>query len=70
MIGPKMHIFKCDDCGTQEHFYDISQAREKQWAVARDRIHCYCPNCAPARRYLGCCGRQQTKRIKPPVLQK
>ena len=58
MIGPKVHTFTCDDCGAEQDFYDINQAREHRWGVARDRLHCYCPKCAPSRRYVGCCGRK------------
>lgn len=65
MIGPKLHTFTCDDCGYQQKFYDIDIARKNGWAVARDKLHCYCPTCAPARRSTGCCGRQQTKRLNP-----
>ena len=59
MISPKVHTFTCDDCQTQQNFCNISQAREHGWGVARDRLHCYCPKCAPHRRYVGCCGRRR-----------
>lgn len=65
MIGSKLRLFTCDDCGFKYNFHDIDQARKNGWAVARDRQHCYCPACAPARRSTGCCGRQQTKRLNP-----
>ncbi len=58
MIGPKFHTFTCDDCRTKKNFYDINIARKNGWGVARDRLHCYCPKCAPRRRYIGCCGRK------------
>lgn len=49
-----LDLFQCDDCGTTDYMPGIDWARSKGWAVARDRVHCYCPNCAPARRNVGC----------------
>jgi len=42
------------DAPTKQSAIDI--ARAKKWAVARDRKKCYCPNCAPLRRNVGCYG--------------
>lgn len=51
--------FQCDDCGSTDYLVSIEWAREHGWAIARDRVHCYCPDCAPARRNVGCEGRRR-----------
>lgn len=62
----KTILFTCDHRGctvglnTVVKFVSIEAAREAGWAVSRDRMHCYCPSCAPKHRnvgmsYGGCC---------------
>lgn len=54
-------IFSCDYPGCKNisrhaQFVSIEAARQAGWAISRDRIHCYCPRCAPKRRNVGCKG--------------
>lgn len=38
----------CDNCRKKtEQVKTHQEAREKKWAISRDRKHCYCPKCAP-----------------------
>ena len=52
----KTIIFHCDHPGCtqpEERFVSIDTAREFGWAISRDRMHCYCPKCAPMHRNVG-----------------
>lgn len=56
----KINYFKlkCDICDKEEIFYNgylthIQSARNKGWAIARNRLNCYCPNCAINMRNIG-----------------
>jgi hypothetical protein len=52
-------IFCCDRCckevsfSTDSKMRGIDYARNSGWAVARDRIKCYCPKCADGARSAG-----------------
>ena len=52
----------CSDCKTKIKVdaptkqSAIDTARVYKWAVSRDRKICYCPNCAPLHRNVGCYG--------------
>lgn len=47
--------FSCDHflCSVKAEFSSLEKARENGWAISRDRIHCYCPHCAPYYRNVG-----------------
>ena len=54
----KTIVFACDDpsCKKRIHvqeFVTFELARKAGWAIARDRQHCYCPDCAPKHRNVG-----------------
>ena len=51
MIGK---YFLCGDCPAMGEFKSVNAARKAGWAV--NGKTCYCPNCAPARRNVGCKG--------------
>lgn len=53
----RTYHFICNNCSHCGSFVGgISQARDKGWAVGRDRNTCYCPTCAPMYRSVGCKG--------------
>lgn len=53
----RTYHFICNNCSYCGSFVGgISQARDKGWAIARDRNTCYCPTCAPMFRNVGCNG--------------
>ena len=43
----------CDDCGFIDYFASDKHLRAKGWALARNRLNCYCPFCAPRHRHVG-----------------
>lgn len=45
--------YTCNDCGKAARFKSHKAAKAVGWAVARNYINCYCPDCAPARRNVG-----------------
>lgn len=46
-------IYECDDCHCKDEFSSYIKARASGWAVTKDYLKCYCPNCAPERRRGG-----------------
>lgn len=60
MIGKIIYdygrTYICDDCHTLGKFKSYKAARRAGWAIARDYKTCYCPNCAPMHRNVGCRG--------------
>jgi hypothetical protein len=65
MIGKNVYdgkrTYVCDDCQKiVERFRSYQEAITQGWAISRNRIKCYCPNCAPFRRNVG---RKGTKRV-------
>lgn len=63
MIQKGMIIAHCDDCFTMETFVSIEAMREAYWAVARDRLHCYCPACALHHRNVGRKGAEKLEMV-------
>lgn len=54
----KEYQYECDCCQNESIFYNhykthFEIARIKGWAISKDRLHCYCPRCAPRFRYTG-----------------
>lgn len=56
------YLVTCDSCGkkTEKRYYNatgfksyIDFIRGDGWAVANDRLTCYCPECAPYYRHAG-----------------
>lgn len=50
--------FKCDICEKKEIFYNgykshIESARTKGWAISKNRLNCYCPECGIYMRNTG-----------------
>ena len=54
-------MFRCDKCFEMADYVSISEARKKGWAVSRNRYNCYCFNCAPSYRNVGCTGKPRLK---------
>lgn len=48
-----MWIAKCDDCGVTGYFHSDAGMYVLGWAIARNRLNCYCPKCAPLHRHTG-----------------
>ena len=44
----------CDDCGYYGVYLSVEQMRNLGWAIARNRINCYCMYCAFRHRHTGC----------------
>ena len=60
--------YACDDCNEAfAVFRSDEKARAAGWAVARDNVTCWCPECAPAHRLGGANGkRTPSKRWQLP----
>ncbi|MDE5943799.1 MAG: hypothetical protein K2H30_06310 [Clostridia bacterium] len=59
--------YSCDDCNAHAVFRSDEKARKAGWAVARDSVTCWCPNCAPAHRLGGANGKSTAPhKRKPP----
>lgn len=44
---------KCKNSKRRQEFVSMEEARSYGWAISRDRVHCYCPDCAPMYRNVG-----------------
>ncbi len=55
--------YTCDDC-KENHavFRSDEKARKAGWAVARDNVTCWCPECAPVHRLGGANGKTNAPR--------
>lgn len=52
--------YACDDCkNAVGRFKSRKAAIKAGWAVSRDYLRCYCPNCAPFRRNVGKTGKRR-----------
>ena len=48
-----------EDCGAVAHFKNYDEARkEGGWSVSYWRDKCYCPECAPKYKNVGCTGKK------------
>lgn len=54
--------YRCDDCHESAVFRSDEKARKAGWAVARDNVTCWCPECAPAHRLGGANGKTNAPR--------
>lgn len=55
--------YACDDCrDNAEVFKSYKKARAAGWALARDGVTCWCPECAPAHRLGGANGKTNAPR--------
>ena len=54
--------YTCDDC-KEKHavFRSDEKARKAGWAVARDNVTCWCPECAPVHRLGGANGKRTVR---------
>ena len=53
--------YACDDCRENTAvFKSYKKARESNWALARDGVTCWCPECAPAHRLGGANSKKRT----------
>lgn len=52
--------YVCDDknCSAVAHFKNYDDARKGGWSVAYWRDKCYCPECAPKYKNVGCKGKK------------
>ena len=59
---PDGRNYICDACGGNiKKFKSKKEARAAGWAISRDCKNCYCPDCAPRHRHVGCNGHFSAK---------
>ena len=61
MMQKGMIIARCDDCGFTGYFHSDAGMYVLGWAIARNRLNCYCPKCAPSHRHTGRGGAKKKK---------
>lgn len=57
--------YVCDNCGRKDEFSSYIKARKADWAVAKNYLKCYCPQCAPKHRRGGANTKSKQRSVLP-----
>lgn len=55
---------RCDDCDFTCIFISIEDMKNNGWVISRNRLNCYCTNCASFHRHVGRNGVSKTRIVE------